>query len=64
MDYTGDQKSLRKKQCLYEKFLKNTTTKRLKTRKQYKTLFEKNKTGLESSTKCENNIRSTWKNIS
>ena len=37
----GIRKSSRKKQCLYEKFLKHKTSKTLETYKNYKNLFEK-----------------------
>ena len=37
----GIKKSSKKKQSLYKKFLKNKTTKRLETYKQYKIFFEK-----------------------
>ena len=37
----GIKKSSKKKQSLYKKFLKNKTTKRSETYKQYKTFFEK-----------------------
>ena len=40
LDYKGDQKII-KKQCLYEKFLKNKTKTRLETYNHYKTFFEK-----------------------
>ena len=46
----GIKQQSRKKQHLYEKFLKNKTIKRLETYKQYKTLFEKIRKSLKSFT--------------
>ena len=62
-------KSSRKKQHLSEKFLKQKTTKKLETCKNYKNLSE---TILKSSKthhyqnkleKCKNNINTTWKTM-
>ena len=66
---TEIKKSSRKKQCLYEKILKNKTKKALETYKQYEFLFEKIFKRLKKVyyqykiQKCENNIKTTWKTI-
>ena len=65
----GIRKSSRKKQHLYEKFLKHKTTKALETYKNYKNLFEKIKKSSKKHyyqnklEKCKNNLKTTWKAI-
>ena len=69
MDYKEIKKQSRKEQHLYEKFLKNKTTKSLETYTQHKTLFEKilkmskKLCYLKKLQKCQNNIKTTWKII-
>ena len=64
----GIRKSLRKKQCLYEKFLKHKTTKTLETYKNYNNLFEKIKKGSRKHyyqnklEKYKNNLKTTYNN--
>ena len=63
----GIRKSSRKKQRLYEKFLKHKTTKTLETYKNYTNLFEKIKKSSKKHyyqnklEKCKNNLKTTWK---
>ena len=63
----GIRKSSRKKQRLFEKFLKHKTTKTLETYKNYKNLFEKIKKSSKKHyyqnklEKCKNNLKTTWK---
>ena len=65
----GIRKSSRKKQRLYEKFLKHKTTKTLETYKNYKNLFEKIKKSSKKHyyqnklEKCKNNLKTTWKTM-
>ena len=64
----GIRKSSRKKQHLYEKFLKHKTTKTLETYKNYKKRFEKIKNSSKKHyqnklEKCKNNIKTTWKTM-
>ena len=59
----------KKKQHLYEKFLKHKTTKTLETYKNYKNLFEKIKKSSKrlyyqnKLEKCKNSIKTTWKTM-
>ena len=62
----GIRKSSRKKQRLYEKFLKQKTTKTLEIYKNYKNLFTKilkssKKHYQNKIEKCKNNLKTTWK---
>ena len=62
-------KSSRKKQHLYEKFLKHKTTKTLETYKSYKNLFENIKKSSKKHyyqnklEKWKNNVKTTWKTM-
>ena len=64
----GIRKSLRKKQRLYEKFLKHKTSKTLETYKNYKNSFEKilkssKKHYQNKLEKCRNNLKTTWETM-
>ena len=65
----GIRKSSRKKQHLYEKFLKHKATKTLQNYKNYKNLFENIKKSSKKHyyqsklEKCKNNIKITWKTM-
>ena len=64
----GIRKSSRKKQRLYEKFLKHKTSKTLETYKNYKNLLAKIKKSSKKHyqnklEKCKNNLKTTWKTM-
>ena len=65
----GIRKSSRKKQRIYEKFLKPKTTKTLETYRSYKNLFEKIRKSSKKHyyqnkiEKCKNNLKTTWKTM-
>ena len=65
----GIRKSSRKKQHLYEKFLKHKTTKTLQNYRNYKNLTENIKKSSKKHyyqnklEKCKNNIKITWKTM-